>query len=137
MVTTIYGGAPALNRFALEDLILSGGGVKLRGDVGEMPDPMPERWSERGYTRARATFDASIVVEAEVVGTPRLHFDDRQCLEGDPVDLAVERADRSWTAPDGTERPCIVLSGQSSYLTFRFVCEHLRVEVKGYQPAPY
>ena len=137
MVTSIYGGAPSLARFALEELVLAGGNAKLRGDLAQMPDPMPERWAGRGYTRTRATLNAYDVEEAEVSGIPRLHFDVRHCLEGDPVDLSVERASRSWTAPDGTERPCVEVSGRSNFLRFRLVCRDLRVEVKGYEPAPY
>ncbi|PEN14825.1 hypothetical protein CRI94_00575 [Longibacter salinarum] len=137
MVTSIYGGATSLAHFALEDLVFSGRSVRLRGDFAQMPDPLPERWASCGFTRAGATFNASDVVEAKVTGMPQLHFDDRHCLEGDPVSLAVEQTKCIWTAPDGTERPYIVLSGNSDFLEFRFVCKNLRVGVKGYTPAPY
>lgn len=137
MVVSIYGGAPSLDRFALEELVLAGGNAKIRGDLGQMPDPLPERWTERGYTRTQATFNAYDVDEAEISGTPRFHFDVRHCLEGDPVDLSVERVSRNWTAPDGTERPYVALSGRSDFFAFRLVCVGLRVEVKGYKPAPY
>lgn len=136
-VTAVYGGAPSLRGFALEDLILTGGGARIRGDLGTLPDPLPERWAERGYTRARATFDVVEIEEAEVTGTPRLHVDSRRCLEGDPVDLSVESVGRSWALPNGEERPYVVLWGRSAFLSFRLVCRHLSVDVSGYTPAPY
>ena len=71
-VTTIYAGAPALSRFALDDLVLQGGNVTIRGDFGQLPDPLPTRWAERGYTRARGTFQAPDLLEAIVFGSPRL-----------------------------------------------------------------
>jgi hypothetical protein len=46
-VTTVYTGAPALSRFALDDLVLQGGNVTIRGDFGQLPNPFPKRWAER------------------------------------------------------------------------------------------
>jgi hypothetical protein len=57
-VTMIYGRAPGLSRFALDDLVLAGGNVTMRGDFGQLPAPLPRRWAERGYTRAHAKFQA-------------------------------------------------------------------------------
>lgn len=137
MVTSIYGGAPSLRRFALEQIILAGGGVKLRGDFGDLPEPLPERWAERGYTRAGATFEAVDVEVAEVAGTPRLHLDSEHCLKGDPVELTVERAVRNRSAANEPLEEYVVLAGRGGDLAFRFVCKHLSVEVSGYTPAPY
>jgi hypothetical protein len=137
MVTSIYGGEPDLGAFALEEVVLAGREAVLRGDFGALPAPLPRRWAERGFTRAGGLFRASGLVSLELRGAPRLGFDAGGCLQGEPVDLVVERAGESWAAPDGSRHPCVSLSGQSPFLTLRLVCEHLRVEVRGYEPAPY
>ena len=136
-VTVTYGGAPSLRGFGLDDLNLAGDGVTLKGSFAQPPDPLPARWALHRYTHAGVTFRAHGVVEADVTGTPRLHFDARGCLMGDPVDLAVEHAGRVWASENGTEWPYVLLSGRSDFLSFRFVCTGLGIVVRGYTPAPY
>lgn len=137
LVTGIYGGAPSLRGFAVEEIVLAGRAARIKGDFAELPDPLPARWKERGFTHAGAVLQLVTLVECDIDGAPRLAADARNCMLGVPVDLSIERADRAWTDDEGRTFECIVVSGHADFLTFRMVCTHLRVDVTGYEPAPY
>jgi hypothetical protein len=136
-VTGIYGEAPSLERFALEHLSAYGREVTLRGDLAQLPEPLPPRWETRGYTRAELSLKLSEVVECEITGVPDFHFDGNRCVTGDPVDLSVALSERTWSAPDGTERAFVEVVGESPYLRFRMLGRELSATVDGYVPGPY
>jgi hypothetical protein len=136
-VTSLYGGAPALGAFALEEIELAGGIATLVGDLAHLPAPLPPRWQQRGYTRARLKLSALNLAHATVEGAPRLTFDADNCLMGQPVDLDIATGDGTWRTPDGAAHPYVVVRGTSAFLRFTFVCEALIATVEGYEPAPY
>ena len=133
-VLALYGSAPSLGGFRLEAITLGGDAAHLRGDFAALPDPLPERWADRGKTRVSVRIDASGLAEAEVSGSPRLRFNGGAGHEGQPVDLSVTAADSTWTAPDGSERPHVVVSGEAEFVSFRFVCESMTVQAWGEEP---
>lgn len=136
-VTGVYDGAPALGAFALEEIQLAGGIATLVGDLAYLPDPLPPRWAQRGYTRARLKLSALGLAHATVEGAPRLAFDAENCLLGQPVDLDIAAGADTWRTPDSTAHPYVVVRGTSAFLRFTFVCETLIATVEGYAPAPY
>jgi hypothetical protein len=137
LVTGIYGAAPSLKGFALEDLLLAGGQATIQGDLELLPDPMPKRWIERGYSCARAKLQAIDLEASEVSGAPRLRLDAGLCLQGVPVDITVEKTTKTWNDESGGVHPYVAVTGASEFLIFSFVCKILQIEVRGYEPSPY
>jgi len=64
---------------------------------------------------------------------PNGHFG----FEGQPVDLLIELAENDRTATDEDRTPSISISGQSSFLEFRFVCSDFNVYIEGREPHVY
>ena len=127
----VYSSAPSLAGFKLEWISLGPTAaahedVRLRGDFAALPEPLPPRWSERGYERASVGFSLSGVTEARVDGVPQIRPNGHAGFEGAPVDLQIERDGQS-----------IIVSGMSDYLTFRFVCSDIRAHVEGQQHSAY
>ena len=133
-VLALYGTAPSLLDFRLEVLALEGNAAHLQGAFADLPDPAPKRWSERGKTRVAARIDASGLVESVVNGAPRLRFNGVAGHEGQPVDISIVAAESSWTVPDGSERPHVVVSGEAEFVSFRLVCQWVVVQGWGAKP---
>jgi hypothetical protein len=90
-VTCYYPNLPSLKQFALLDLILHANSAKIVGDLMALPQPLPERWQERSYTRAQCRIQALTLIEAHIEGTPRIGFDSNHCMVGKPVDFALSQ----------------------------------------------
>lgn len=136
-VSSLYPGAPPLAAFALLDLNLHAGSSKLVGDLAKLPDPLPKRWADQGFTRAKCTVSAIGLTESRIDGWPGVGFDAWNCMLARPVDLTVAAEGGEWEAPDGSRHALILLSGEGEGLSFRFVCQHVDMRIAGYEPGPY
>ncbi|ACA87802.1 hypothetical protein [Shewanella woodyi] len=134
-VTGVYCGTPSLKDFLIEKVIIETSRVIIHGDFKAPPSPLPKRWAENGYTHASARISASGVVILNMSGGPRTGVDRNNCLVGNSVNLCIEESGDTWSPKEGLVFPYKILSCESSFMTFNFICEHIDVTVEGYGPS--
>jgi hypothetical protein len=130
-VLGLYGQAPQLNPFALEQVVLENGRCLIEGELQDVPSPLPERWRIRGYTRARIRLLASHILAAEIQGVPDFSMEPGAVLRGHRVELSVVATGEMHQNGKGERREIRRITSENGPCTFRIDCLNLHVEVSG------
>jgi hypothetical protein len=130
-VLGLYGSAPDLSPFALEQVVLENGRCLIEGELSHLPRPIPERWRIRGYTRARIRIEADHVVSSKIDGVPDFSMHPGAVLKGHKVELNVLPTGKFWENGDGKPREIRRIIATHGPCTFAIDCLQVHVEVSG------
>jgi hypothetical protein len=130
-VLGLYGEAPDLSSFALEQVVLENGRCLIEGELSALPTPIPERWRIRGYTRARIRIEADHILSAEVQGVPDFSMHPGAVLKGHKVELNVVPTGNFHQNGDGEPREIRRITAENGPCIFQIDCLQLHVEVSG------
>ncbi len=134
-VLGIYKTAPSLEDFIIESLYVSAGYINIRGDFSSMPEPLPKRWKDEGFTNCSAEIQAISVVKSEIHGSPKIQINSNNCLIAHGSNILIEQMETRWEAPDRSKFFHKKIICESSFIKFEIICELISVSIKGYGPS--